>query len=81
MPEQVGDHIDAAAGVGGVAAEGVAQLMRADARAPARPAATRRASSSPIASGRIGAPIGARNRFTNTKSPSAACGTLIRSNA
>ena len=38
------------------------------------------ASSSPIASGRIGAPIGSRNRLTTTKSPAAARGTVIRSN-
>ena len=29
MPEQIGDHVQAAAGISGVAAEGVAQLMRA----------------------------------------------------
>jgi hypothetical protein len=30
VPEQVGDHIDAAAGIGEVAAAGMPQLVRAD---------------------------------------------------
>ena len=80
MSEQVGDHVDAAAGIGDVGGEGVPQLVRTDrGSSPARREAA--ASSSPTASGRSGAPTGARNRFTNTKSLSAAAATRIRSNS
>jgi hypothetical protein len=37
--------------------------------------------SSPAVSGRTGAPITPRSRFTSTKSPAAAPGTLIRSSS
>ena len=46
---------------------------------PARRAAA--PTSSLTASSRIGAPTVPRNKFTNTKSPDAAAGTVIRSNS
>ena len=71
MTEQVGDHIDATPCIRGVVTERMPQPMSRD-RPVADPSGARASNSSPIASGRIGAPIGSRNRFTITKSPAAA---------
>jgi len=79
VTEQVGEHVDAAPRVGGVAPERVPQPVRRDRPRQTRPARRRR-QQLPTASGRIGAPTGSRNRFTTTKSPAAAAGTVIRSN-
>ena len=73
MSEQVGDHIDAAAGVGEVATPPISRLLPQACRSwcgriggsnPARRDAA--VSNSPTASGRSGAPSGARNRLTST---------------
>ena len=80
MSEQVGDHIDAAAGIGDVGGERVPQLVRADRRVQPGPARGR-SEQLPDRVGRIGAPIAPRNRFTNTKSLPTAARTGIRSNS
>ena len=81
VSEQVGERIDPAADIQNVGGEGVPQPVRTDWGVQPGPARRRRASSSPTASGRSGAPTGARNRFTNTKSLPAAAATRIRSNS